>query len=357
MSQAESERDRFTRVLFYAVVLVIGYLAFQIVGPFLAALAWAGVFAMVLSPVQTYAARRLNRPGAAAAFTTGLAALLIVGPAVAVLVILANEVTSLIQRIQSGSFGLPASPDIRAWYAHLRQQTLLPLPDDPNATISDAVTAVASYTASKAGGILQNLAGLLFQLFVMLFALFYCLRDGSGMVEAIRRLLPFEPERRDRIIAQTHDLVVATVGSTFAVAITQGTLTGITLGLLGFHAPVFWGVMTAFLSLLPAVGSGLVWGPAAIYLLATGEVARGIILIVVGIAVIGMADNVLRPLLLSGRTSMHGLLVFISLLGGVAAFGFIGLVVGPVIIAAFESLLTAVPKPETPPSQPTGAVS
>ena len=179
----------------------------------------------------------------------------------------------------------------------------------------------------------------------MLFALFYFLRDGGGVVDAIRALLPFEPARRERIITQTYDLVVATVGSTFAVAITQGALTGLTLGLLGFHATVFWGVITAFLSLLPAVGSGLVWGPAAIYLFATGDVVRGIILVGVGVGVIGMADNVLRPLLLSGRTSMHGLLVFVSLLGGVAAFGFIGLVIGPVIMAAFETLLGARRRP------------
>jgi predicted PurR-regulated permease PerM len=144
------------------------------------------------------------------------------------------------------------------------------------------------------------------------------------------------------MITQTHELVVATVGSTFAVAITQGALTGLTLGLLGFQSPVFWGVTTSFFSLLPLVGSGIVWGPAAVYLFVTGHVLKGIILVAVGVGVIAMADNVLRPLLLSGRTTMHGLLVFISLLGGMAAFGFIGLVIGPVAIAAIGTLLDAV---------------
>lgn len=144
------------------------------------------------------------------------------------------------------------------------------------------------------------------------------------------------------MITQTHELVVATVGSTFAVAITQGALTGLTLGILGFHSPVFWGVTTSFFSLLPLVGSGIIWGPAAVYLFVTGQVVKGIILVAVGVGVIGMADNVLRPLLLSGRTTMHGLLVFISLLGGMAAFGFIGLVIGPVAIAAIGTLLDAV---------------
>jgi predicted PurR-regulated permease PerM len=365
MTQPETERDRFSRVLFYAVVIVIGYLAFRVVGPFLAPLAWAGVFAMVLFPLQSRLAKRIHRPGAAAALTTAIAVLLIVGPAVAILTILATEVTTVIQRIQDGSFAVPSSPEIEAWYAKLRQQTLLPLPEHVGLNLTGAVKGVATYIASKAGDILQNVASVAFQLFVMIFALFYFLRDGGGVVNAIRAVLPFEPARREQIITQTYELVVATVGSTFAVAITQGTLTGLTLSLLGFHATVFWGVVTAFLSLLPAVGSGLVWGPAAIYLFATGDVVRGIILVGIGVGVIGMADNVLRPLLLSGRTSMHGLLVFVSLLGGVAAFGFIGLVIGPVIMAAFETLLaSAAPVTEPPPEPvepaapagPTGAV-
>jgi predicted PurR-regulated permease PerM len=237
---------------------------------------------------------------------------------------------------------------VQEWYANLRQKIIIPLPADPTSTLVDAFKNVATFLAGRAGTILQNVASFVFQLFVMLFGLFYFLRDGERIVGIIRQLLPFEPERRDRMIMQTHDLVVATVGSTFAVAIAQGALTGLTLGFLGFQSPVLWGVMTAFTSLLPAVGSGLVWGPAAIYLFATGDIVRGVILVAVGVGVIGMADNVLRPLLLSGRTTMHGLLVFISLLGGMAAFGFIGLVIGPVAIAAIGTLLDAVLEEQSP---------
>lgn len=352
MDNSGTERDRFLIVIFYGVLLLIGYLAFRIVAPFLAALAWAAVFGMVLDPVQARLDARLG-PGRAAALTTLLAALMIVGPAITVLSILTVEITSVVQRVQSGAVAIPAAPDAREWYESLRQKVLIPLPADPTASIIDAVKAVATYLAARAGTILQNAAGLVFQLFVMLFGLFYFLRDGGRIVDMIRQLLPFEPARRDRMITQTHDLVVATVGSSFAVAIVQGTLTGLTLALLGFQSPVLWGVTAAFTSLLPAVGSGLVWGPAAIYLFATGDIVRGIILVAVGVGVIGMADNVLRPLLLSGRTTMHGLLVFVSLLGGMAAFGFIGLVVGPVAIAALGTLLGAVLK-EEPERAPDG---
>ena len=341
MNHSGSERDRFVLVLFYGVLLLAGYLALRIVAPFLAPLGWAAVFAMVLNPVQARVEARIGEPRAAVAVTL-LAFVIIVGPAVTVLTILTSEVTSVVQRVQSGSLAIPEAPDLRLWYEGLRQKTIVPLPADPTATLIDAVRTVATYLAGRAGTILQNVASFAFQLFVMLFGLFYFLRDGERIVRIIRQLLPFEPARRDRMITQTHDLVVATVGSTFAVAIAQGVLTGLTLALLGFQSPVLWGVTTAFTSLLPAVGSGLVWGPAAIYLFATGDILRGVILVTVGVGVIGMADNVLRPLLLSGRTTMHGLLVFVSLLGGMAAFGFIGLVIGPVAIAGIGTLLDAV---------------
>ena len=341
MNNTGSERDRFLLVLFYGVILLIGYLTFRVVGPFLAPLAWAAVFAMVLNPVHASLARRFGEPRAATV-TTVLAFFIIVGPAITVLTLLAAEITPLVQRMQAGSFALPTPPELQVWYATLREKVPIPLPADLTSTLVDAVQAIATFLAGRAGSILQNVASFVFQLFVLMFALFYFLRDGDRIVSLIRRLLPFEPVRRDRMIAQTHELVVATVGSTFSVAITQGALTGLALGFLGFQSPVFWGVTTSFFSLLPVVGSGIVWGPAAIYLFITGHVIKGGILVAFGVGVIGMADNVLRPLLLSGRTTMHGLLVFISLLGGMAAFGFIGLVIGPVTMAAIGTLLDAV---------------
>jgi predicted PurR-regulated permease PerM len=343
MHNSGSERDRFLLVLFYGVLLLAGYLAFRIIAPFLAPLGWAAVVAMVLDPVKARVESRLGPPRAAAA-TTVLAAILIVGPAITVLTILTAEVTSVVQRVQSGTLVMPAAPDLQIWYEGLRTKSPIPLPADLTSTIVGALKGAATFLASSAGTILQNVASLVLQLFVMMFGLFYFLRDGERIVGLIRKLLPFEPARRDLMITQTHDLVVATVGSTFAVAITQGAMTGLALGLLGFESPVLWGVMASFTSLLPVVGSGLVWGPAAIYLFATGDILRGVILVAIGVGVIGMADNILRPLLLSGRTTMHGLLVFISLLGGMAAFGFIGLVIGPVAIAAIATLFDAVLK-------------
>jgi predicted PurR-regulated permease PerM len=342
MPHGEAERERFVLLIFYAVVLVIGYLAFLVIGPFLAPLAWAAVFAMVMYPLRDRMARRLGDTWAASA-ATALAILVVVVPALAILALLAREVTTQVHTVQASGFQFPTPARIQEWWDSLRNRIpIANLPPDPTAGVADLIKAVASYVAARATSVLGDVANVVFQVFVMLFGLFFFFRDGSRMVSRIRQLLPFEQARRDRILHQTHDLVVATVGSTFAVAAAQGALTGLALGMLGFRAPVFWGIMTAFLSLVPMVGSGLVWGPAALWLLLSGDLWRGAILIAVGVGVIGMVDNFLRPILLSGRTTMNGLLVFISLLGGMAAFGFIGLVIGPVIIAAMDTLLEAV---------------
>ena len=365
MNPTEFERERFARLLFYAIVLAVGYLAFKVVAPFLAPMAWAAVIAMLMAPLTSVLERRVNRT-AAATLTTILAALLIVGPAVGVLTVLVREVTSLVREFQESGYNIPTPARLQEVWDGLRARIFIPLPEDLSTAIGNTLRWVATYVAGMAGSVLQNAVGFFFQLFVMLFGLFFFLRDRTRIVNVIRHLLPFAAERRERLISETYDLVVATVGSTFAVAVTQGALTGIALGALGFRAPVFWGVMTSAFSVIPAVGSGIVWLPAAIWLFASGEVVKGIILVVFGTVVIGMADNVLRPVLLSGRTSMHGLLVFISLMGGIGAFGFIGLVMGPVAVATLTTLLEAVmPKPkvraahaaatEPPPADPPPA--
>ena len=175
--------------------------------------------------------------------------------------------------------------------------------------------------AGQAGAVLRNLVVIIVDLVVMLFAVFFFFRDGDAIMAALRRALPFEPEQSERMIGEAGELIHASVIAGFIVAVVQGALGGITFALLGLGAPVFWGVIMAFFALLP-IGAGIVWLPAAIWLLLSGSVAAGVTLIAVGAGVIGLVDNFLRPALLSGRTQLNGLLVFVSLLGGISAFGF-----------------------------------
>jgi predicted PurR-regulated permease PerM len=209
--------------------------------------------------------------------------------------------------------------------------------------IRQGTARMTGLVAGGAGAVLRNVVTIIIDLVVMLFALFFFFRDGDAMMAVLRRMLPFEAEQSERMIAQARDLIHASVAAGFTVAALQGALGGVAFAMLGLGAPVFWGVVMAFFALLP-VGAGIVWAPAAIWLLLSGSVGRGVTLVIVGVAVIGLVDNVLRPALLSGRTQLNGLLVFVSLIGGLSAFGLLGLVLGPVIMATTIGMLDAYSK-------------
>ncbi len=333
----ESARDRFAHLLFYALIALIGYLAYVVLSPFLASLGWAAVFAMTLYPVFEQLSVRLGRNGAALA-TTLITAVLIVAPAVMLVSVLAREVPPLINYVQEASLTAPARLAV-AWDV-VRRRSPLDLPEDPAALVRDGIKRALTFLAPRAGGMLADVVATIGSLLVMLFSLFFLLRDGHGLGRRIRDLLPLPERERDRLVTETRDLVIASVGAGLLVAAVQGAIGGVTYWLLGIGAPVVWGVAMAICALIPLVGSGLVWVPTAIWLLMSGEIGRAVILIIVGSVVIGTVDNVLRPLLLSGRTTASGLVIFLGLLGGVSAFGFIGLVLGPVVLVTAGSLLS-----------------
>jgi len=189
--------------------------------------------------------------------------------------------------------------------------------------------------------LLADIVVLFFHLFVTLFALFFFLRDGGTIMHEVRRALPFEEFRRERMIRQTRDVVYASIAAGLMIAGLQGLAGGLVFALLGLAAPMFWGVIMGFLALLPFVGTWVVWLPAAISLLAMGQVGKGIVLIVLGATVVGGIDNILRPAILAGHTQMNGLLMFVSLLGGVSVFGLLGLVLGPLVTAIVLGLFDA----------------
>jgi predicted PurR-regulated permease PerM len=212
---------------------------------------------------------------------------------------------------------------------------------DLGTLLHEAITRVGGFLAARIGGLLADLVVLLFQLFVTLFGLFFFLRDADTIMRELRRAIPFEDLRRERMIRQTRDLVYASIAAGLLIASLQGFTGGLIFAILGLGAPVFWGVIMGFLALLPFVGTWIVWLPAAIWLMATGHVGKGITLALLGGVVVGSIDNILRPAILSGRAQMNGLLMFISLLGGVSVFGLLGLVLGPLVTVIVTGLFDA----------------
>jgi predicted PurR-regulated permease PerM len=193
----------------------------------------------------------------------------------------------------------------------------------------------SQFIAAQALSIGQGAADFILGLIVMLYLLFFLLRDGSALSKRIQDALPLRAEQERELIRKFATVIRATIKGSILVAALQGALGGLIFWLLGLHAPVLWGVVMGLLALLPALGAALVWVPAAIYLLATGSIWEGIVLLAFGAFVIGLVDNILRPLLVGKDTKMPDYVVLISTLGGLATFGLNGFVVGPVIAAMF----------------------
>ncbi len=335
-----TERERVSQLLFYGALGLLSYLFYQIVNPFLVQLGWAAVLAICFQPFHERLASR-SRPGQAALVSTLLILVLLVVPATFVASALISEgshaVTGLQEQLASGR-----GPErIQALWEWGQKRLPLPPLDEVKATVVSKIGGVAGLLAAKAGGMVRDALVFVFNLVVTLLAFFFLLRDGALIHRIIRRLLPFEEAQNDRLIAQTRDLVAASVTASLVIGLLQGLLGGITLAALGVRSPVLWGAVMAAASLIPVVGASLVWLPTGLWLLASGDTVRGIVLLAVGAVIIGNVDNLVRPQLLAGKATMNGLVVFISLLGGVAAFGLIGLVLGPLVVATVSALLEA----------------
>ena len=331
------------RPLFYALVFISGYLTYLVIKPFLVPLTWAAVFALMSYGVQVRLSRRVG-PNRAALIITLLTLLLIVGPTIMLVSVLANQVPAVANYVQQASLNAPLQVE-RIWDT-VRARSPVALPEEPGVVLQDGMRRFIEFLAPRAGALVADLFATVGSLVAMLFALFFMLRDGDWMGRELRAFLPFPAEQSNRLIRDTRDLVVASVGAGLLVAVAQGAIGGVAFWLLGIGSPAFWGVVTAFCSLVPVVGAGIVWASAALWLMLSNEIGKGVTMIAIGVLGISLADNVLRPLLLTGRTSVSGFVIFFGLLGGVAVFGFIGLVIGPIILVIFGSLLRILTQPE-----------
>lgn len=341
MSGTDSDQSRLRKLLFYGVVILVGYFAFQILKPFIGPLAWAGVLAVPCLPLFKRLSPRLGAPRAAALIAL-LVSILIILPGIFICLALVNQGAHALEAIRDGLATVERQERIAEWTAMAQEKFDLPSLRDLNEQTLKIAGKGTTWIVGQAGSILGSVLLFLFQLFVTLVALFFFLRDSAAISQKLLKLIPFDGDKARRLMNQTRDLVFAGVTTSLAVAAAQGTAGGILLWAMGFDTPLFWGVVMGLCSFIPVVGASIVWAPAAIGLALSGHWMKAILLAALGVGVIASLDNVLRPLLMSGRSSMPTLLMVISLLGGLAAFGLIGLVLGPVVAATMISLLDAV---------------
>jgi len=331
--------DRLTTVLSYGVLLLLIYLVFRIYEPFLAALGWAAILVIFFYPMQRRLVQRFS-PSRAAVFSTLAVTILLIVPVILITTLFVREAVAVSRGVQH-SFVEQHAPVVAKTWTWIAQH----VPGlDPHADIFDmleqGVEKEAGFLAERLGTILRNIATFIFDLFVMIFAMFYFFRDADRIIRAVRSILPFDPPHRETMMKQAGDLISASVMTSLIIAAIQGILGGLGFALVGLPTPLFWGVAMAFFSLVPAVGCGLIFVPASLWLAFTSHWGRAIILVLICAGVSTVVDNVLRPLLLGGRTELSGLVIFISVVGGVALFGMLGLVLGPILVATAAGVLS-----------------
>lgn len=326
---------------FLLILVLVTAAMLAILWPYWEAVFWGVSLAILFAPLHRKLLARMPKHRNVAALTTLLVCLvLVILPLTVLSLSLVQEATLLYDRLRSGklNFGdylqqvITALPEwVIGWLDRMELTSLSSL----QAKFSAVSVQASQLVATRAVNIGQNTLQFVVSFGVMLYLLFFLLRDGKALARRIRNAIPLEESHKVRLSNNFTTVIRATLKGNMVIAVTQGVLGGIIFWILDVQGAVLWGVLMAFLSLLPAIGAGLIWGPVAIYFFATGAITQGVVLTAYGIAVIGMVDNFLRPILVGRDTKMPDYVVLISTLGGLTLVGINGFVIGPVIAALF----------------------
>lgn len=339
---ADTGRRALEKRFFVVFAALMTALFLWMLKPFFGAIFWACALTVMFFPLQ----RRMvgwmrGRQTLAALATLAVMCGIVVVPAVFIIVSFVNQGTDLYKYLSADGWA-PARDMFEKLAAILPPVAAGWLKDSGFASFDQILQQLPEIAGALAGGVASNALkvvqgsfGFLLNLGLMLYLVFVMLVSGPSLVEKLVRALPLGDARERLVIAKFGEVVRATLKGSVVVAAVQGTLGGLIFLVLGAPSPFFWGVVMAMLSLIPVVGSGVVWGPYAVYLIASGHPIRGIILAVFGVVVIGLADNILRPILVGRETRMPDFLVLLSTIGGLAVFGVNGFMIGPLVAALF----------------------
>jgi predicted PurR-regulated permease PerM len=336
MNSVELQQKTFLLLLVF-VTVAFGWILL----PFYGAVFWGSVLAIIFTPFHRRLLVVMNQRQNLAALTTLLLCLIIVILPVTIMTIsLLQEGAIVYQGIRSGqlNFGAYFQQVMGAmppWVTNLLERLGLTNISELQDMLSTGALQGSQFIAMHALSIGQNAFEFIISFGIMLYLLFFLLRDGAALSIRIKNAMPLSMEHKRHLFSKFTTVIRATVKGNVVVAAVQGTLGGVMFSFLGIQGALLWGFVMAFLSLLPAVGAGLIWVPVAIYFLFTGAVWQGVTLIAFGVLVIGLVDNILRPILVGRDTKIPDYVILISTLGGMVLFGLNGFVIGPVIAALF----------------------
>ena len=327
---------------FFLLLLALVTIAFiYILLPYSGAIFWGVVLAILFAPLQRRLLRETkHRSTLAALGSLLLIIVMVILPLSVITASLVNQAAAVYEMVKSGQINvggyfvriLHALPQ---WMVNLLERFGLADLASLQQKLTDGAAQLSQTAAKQAIAIGSSTFDFLVSLVVMLYLLFFLLRDGPSLATRVKHAIPLGSNYKQRLFNNFTTVIRATVKGNVLVAAAQGALGGLIFWFLDVEAPLLWAVVMAFLSLLPAVGAAIVWAPVAVYFLVTGAVWQGVVLIAFGVIVIGLVDNILRPLLVGKDTKMPDYLVLLSTIGGMALFGLNGFVIGPVIAALF----------------------
>jgi predicted PurR-regulated permease PerM len=348
----------YSRTFGLVAVAVFAVLLYWIVEPMLSALAWAVFLGFLLNPLQVRLTRLFGgRESAAAGVLTVAALLLVVVPIALLAAAFAAQAVDLAARMQQSAGNLPIHDmsDLARW------PLVGPVLEWLSANVAGSLAEIKSWATqaahsllqavtARAGALVLGAAGVVLSFTVMLFALFFCVRDGAGMARAAMQFVPLAEVHKAALAERLSSVTRAVVFGTALTAVAQGLLLGIGFAIAGIPAPVVFGVTGAVLSVVPFGGTAFVWVPGVIWLFVQGDIGHCVFLAAWGLLVVSTADNFLKPMLISGQAEVPTLAVFVGVLGGIAAFGLIGMFIGPIVIAVALTLLGFAHETLTPPA-------
>jgi predicted PurR-regulated permease PerM len=332
-----------------AVICLLGlaaitlYLCYIIAKPFLGPVMIAIMLAIVFYPLHAKIHILFRSPSMAAAVSTTFVLLIVTIPIVLLGISVSSELRTVVQSLhdQTGSQG-----GLSPYLTHIGERVVKRLGTyvdlsqvDPHAALLRWAEQASRYLLSIGAAAVTNLLSFVLDTVVVFFSLFFFFREGKSVCKALPAKLPLNPDQTERLFTGISETMIANLYGGLAVGAAQGILTGLSFWILGLSAPILWALVTGLASLVPVVGSALVWGPAAILLLLNGHWVKALILLIWGAAVVGQVDVVVRPYVVSARVKVHTLLIFFALLGGVEAFGIVGIFVGPVILSVTLAVL------------------
>ena len=336
-------RSRYTLIFLIVASILMLCLCYIMAEPFITPILFAAVMAIVFYPIHNRIWSRIRGPNLAALVSTVLALLVIVGPIAGFGTAIEGEITHAYSYLSARS---AEGGGLVPWLTYELQRPLnsiaghVSLPGlDPTAELRGRLAELSAWIVRGVPNLAKHLGTLIVDAAISFFTLFFLFREGRRIRLTMAALLPLDEDRVGRLFTSINDAIFANLYGVLAVAAVEGVLVGLAFALLGLGSPILWGVMTAGCSLMPLVGTSLIWVPASIVLFVGGHWAKGVTMLVWGASVATVADHLLRPIVIGGRVKMNTLFVFFSLLGGIHAFGVVGILVGPLILSVTFAVL------------------